>query len=265
MYDPMLAKFWAAHKHKIQYPVFVQPKINGVRLLVDAEGNTCSRRHKPLNVPEEVLEELSAFLPLELDGELYLHGFPLSRISGNARRIVNRKQDLPLEYYIFDFFDPVLIFKDRLQILESCFQVFREQFPVSRIKLVPTTIVHKEKQILSLFERYIEQGYEGGIIRINAPYVQGRTDKLLKHKPWTYVNVLVTSTVEGKGKYKGMLGALVVTKDNWSCNVGSGFVDQDRKEIWENRKRIKGKTIKIKYLELTAYGIPYSPIFVDFK
>ena len=264
MFKPMLAKVYHEHAHKLQFPVLVQPKLNGVRMCVHNK-QVFSRSGKPLNVPAKVLKDLKQLSTLALDGELYAHGAHLDQIRGNAKRLVNTAQDegLQLKYHIFDIYNLKLTAAARLAMLATIAET-------EHIKIVPYHIVKDAANIDVLLEAYLQQGYEGIMIRaFNAPYQQRRTADLLKYKPWRYTTAVITGFIEGKGKYKGMLGALQIISDDpkqqWTCNVGSGFDDLQRQTIWNNRTALLGTKIDLKYLELTSLGNPHGPIFIALK
>ncbi len=268
MFNPMLAHNYLEHKHKIRFPVATQPKLNGVRMIWH-DGTVYSRSGKPLMIPNQLSKQLQELKHLSLDGELYLHGHHLDHIRGNAKRLVSLVQDLDLQFHVYDIFVDNEIytpFKERMEML-------REIPESSHIKLVPTVLAKNDPDIRYLMQEHLNKGYEGVIIRdLDAAYQQKRTNVLLKLKPWFHTLAVVIGFVEGKGKYQGMLGALRIrhgpirpTKTrSWVCNVGGGFTDLQRKEIWENRHKYDGRKICLKYLELTSLGNPHSPIFKGF-
>ena len=63
------------------------------------------------------------------------------------------------------------------------------------------------------------------------------------------VDLFVTNVFEGKGKYKGTLGGVVVEYKGQPVGVGSGFSDIQRKMIWEHPESIVGKLIEVQYFE----------------
>ena len=65
------------------------------------------------------------------------------------------------------------------------------------------------------------------------------------------MDLRVVDVVEGDGRLKGTLGALVVEFKGNTVNVGSGYSDRQRTEIWNNREDIIGRIIEVKYKEIT--------------
>lgn len=261
MIKPMLAKNFKDFQHRINYPVGVQPKLNGLRMISE-HGKVYSRTGKPLQLPPELRHQLKSirkFNKLDLDGELYAHGVPLGRICGNAKRLVSIEQDVALKYHIFDIVEDTPSSRRNAKLIS---------LPTTdQIIIISMSTAHNEKDVMDFLDIYIERGYEGIMVRdLTATYQQKRTGVLLKLKPWHYIKVKITGHKMGTGKYKHMLGAFIVVGKvegkRFMCRVGSGFTDAQRQEYWTDMSSLIGKTITIKYIELTEYNIPYSPIFV---
>jgi len=71
---PMLAKDYKKESHKVEYPCFVQPKLDGMRAL-GYTNKFISRKGKEILNMDHILEELNKLkLNAPLDGELYAHG-----------------------------------------------------------------------------------------------------------------------------------------------------------------------------------------------
>jgi len=86
----------------------------------------------------------------------------------------------------------------------------------------------------------------------DAPYVTGRSDVLIKLKPSQDTEAVILEHVPGKGKYRGVIGALRVrSHDGKSFLIGTGFTDQVRK----NPPPV-GTTITYTYRGLTPTGLP---------
>jgi DNA ligase-1 len=63
----------------------------------------------------------------------------------------------------------------------------------------------------------------------------------------------------------GTLGSLIVRWKGVIFNIGSGFTDKQRQEIWDNKEKYLGKWFTFQYQELTSYGIPRFPTGRGFR
>ena len=101
-----------------------------------------------------------------------------------------------------------------------------------------------------LLNKALSLQQEGIMLNIaDAPYQKKRTTDILKVKKMNTVDLFVTNVFEGKGKYKGTLGGVVVEYKGQPVGVGSGFSDIQRKMIWEHPESIVGKLIEVQYFE----------------
>ncbi len=116
------------------------------------------------------------------------------------------------------------------------------------VKLAPMFIVESAEELLTVTKKLIDEGYEGGMAkRLDAPYVCDRTRAWLKLKPTKTVDMTITGSVEGTGKYLGMLGAWTCVDDGGtSVSVGVGFVDAQRTKFWQEREQMIGRRIEVK-------------------
>jgi DNA ligase-1 len=56
---------------------------------------------------------------------------------------------------------------------------------------------------------------------------------------------------EGTGRLQGTLGAILIDYKGNEVKVGSGYSDQDRKYIWDNKDSLLGRVIEVQYFEET--------------
>lgn len=287
---PLLAHIY--EPHRVTYPCYVQPKLNGIRALYQG-GRFQSRDELPFSV--ELLKHLAepllqTFDPsIILDGELYVHGWPLQRINAAVTPVRQHPTEdtLKVEYHVFDAVDFGKSFSDRLH---------RQNFPsLAQVHKVHTIHCGTETFANELYARFVSDGYEGMMYRLGpCPYTipkqrqwhnttvhtnafgQGTShthirarsgflsDKsnrvwhLLKRKDWQDDEFVCDGYAEGEGKYAGTLGALICkTKSGERFHVGSGLTDSDRDHYWQNVPI--GRLIKVKYLVLSNAGIPLNP------
>jgi len=271
---PLLAHVY--EPHRVTYPCYVQPKLNGVRALYQ-NGRFQSRDGVPF--PAGLLRHLAepllkAFEPrVILDGELYLHGLPLQEILGAVTPVRHEPTELTLkiEYHVFDRMD-----------FEKPFSQRAPYFTEGPIKPVGTWCAPDAAFADMMYADFVSQGYEGMMYRLgDCPYTKPKqafydhalgagtfpskarflSDKdnrcwhLLKRKDWQDDEFLCIGMKVGDGKYAGTLGALVCkTKEGRTFTV-SGFTDIERDTYWENQYPI-GRQIKVKYLVLSTDLIP---------
>ena len=265
MFKPMLAKQFHRHRDKVTFPVLVQPKIDGIRLLWDG-WQTASRTGKDsLTVPPAVLEELNrGWQRWLLDGELYCHReLTFEEISGALRRHSDSPALALIRYWVFDY-PRDLPTHSRFKLLNTKFDRELKQVGGESncpLVLVPTWRADSFEQIDLLQADCLKQGFEGAMIRdYGALYMHKRSDALLKYKKVEQLQVSIIGFKAGKGKHLGRLGALVVMCPNGKeCSVGTGFDDQERETIWANRDKWLGEYVIIEYQEKTKYGVPRFP------
>lgn len=166
-------------------------KIDGVRMLRDDEGNPVSRNGKPLYNLEDVPEWIT-------DAEIYYGNWEDSIHHVRSSKSEVGKVDIEHVYPLFPEADARL----RLGYFVD-----------------PTA-----EQINAALEEVVAAGYEGMVLR----EMDGK-GKLFKVKPKETYDVSVTGMIEGTGKHKGRMGALLTSKGK----VGTGFTDEERERWWE--------------------------------
>ena len=257
-FKPMLAKVYDSETTVLRFPVAVQPKLDGLRLLWD--GVECWSRtgKKSLAVPPRVLQTLrERFCDFPLDGELYAHGLGFEKISSLARNM-SRGQDVSqLLYCVFDR-PGAGTFAERCADLWVAEQDARRTLS-DGVSFVVTARAADLMSLQALMERFISEGYEGCMIRdLSSLYEHKRTSSLLKWKRVRKERAVVTGVYAGEGKHEGRIGGLHVQQvcSLWYCDVGTGLSDEERERgagWWI------GREIEIGFQELSKYGVPRFP------
>lgn len=116
----------------------------------------------------------------------------------------------------------------------------------------------------------IEHGEEGVMINIlNARYEFKRSNNLLKVKKMNDIDLPILDFEEGTNRHTGKLGAIITEYKGCKLKVGSGFSDELRKEIWNNKEDYRGLTMVVQYFEETTNqqgGLSLRfPVFLDFR
>lgn len=254
-------------------PFICQPKLDGerCRALVTSWVNTKTDKVKLVSselnifnsVPliSEALVRLSNKLStnVELDGELYVHGWDFNEIHSVVSRKVNlHPQHSLMEFHVFDFVDLKLPQAKRLLDAEELVKLCDSP----RVKLVPRFIAWTFDEVLKCYEKFLVMGYEGIIVRnFEAPYIRRRSLFVSKFKPKKTDVYRIVGFVEERDKYgnpKNRLGALVCQGDDYETfTVGSGLTDEERIGFWKNREGLTLLDCKVSYQHLTAKrGVP---------
>jgi DNA ligase-1 len=284
--EPMLAAKWEPDKTRLDFPVGIQPKIDGIRCLARKTGSNLIRyrsrgnREYPHFNPQfdTELDNFFSFLPnagVELDGEMYIHGIDFSLLSSIVRNEKTPHSRLPeLIYYIFDFntSDP-LPYESRYAVLCSSMKRYLESgYTATRFLIVPTHFISSRDEIINCQKYYIENGYEGAMIRKLANgategrklecalYKSGRSNNLLKVKTFIDEECIIIRVEDAKGTEAG--AALLVVRDirNNELTLRPSATFDNRREWLINPNLVINKRATIVYQELSAYNVPRFPV-----
>lgn len=201
-----------------------------------------------------------------LDGELYKHGKSLQQISGAVRK---EKESTPwLEYYIYDVMIPDMIFEERLKILNEIKEELELDFQPERewnenelkFQMVPHEKVTGWNAIKKLHDAYVEEGWEGCVIRDpNKAYkFGGRGSEMIKVKMYQDAEFEITGLSEGL-REEDMCFTLV-TDDGIEFKakpMGSRELKQQYREDLDN---LIGKMATVKFFYLSDEGTPLQPV-----
>jgi DNA ligase 1 len=266
-FEPMLAAKWEDYKDKIQYPIFSQPKLDGIRCIVTKDG-MFSRNGKPIisapHIFESMVELFDENPNLIFDGELYADKFAndFNKIVSLVKRTKPTPSDLAeckkvIKYHIYDFPSHDGTFFERFRAL------YGVKLP-STCEFVTTHPVENEADVMDLYGKYVEQGYEGQMLRLNGKYENKRSKTLMKHKSFVDEEFTILDIVEGEGNRTGTAGFMrFQTSDGkpFKSNIKGTF--EETAEMLKNRNELIGKQATIKYFNLTPDGIPRFPFVIN--
>jgi len=309
LHDVSKANNW---RH-INYPCFIQPKINGTHFVVvqhpelpihkmvidgkkvDTHFDWYSRGLESFAPQDHIMAELYPPLlkrpGLHVTGELWIEGAHLQDISGSARRIKDktskskRKEAVKQEFHIFDVFyihEATMPFEERNAIIEEIFEEMSssELGPPVWCHRVPTYEVDDKKQLMTLYDSFIDENYEGGVIRnSDSPYEVGvdkakRSYTTLKIKPREDDEFEIVGFEDGdKGKDKGAIKWVCKTDKDDEFNATPNWTYEIRyaafKALKKNKKwfedNIKGQMATISSSEKSKDGKPQQPKFLQFR
>lgn len=271
-FEPMLASKWEDSKDKITYPIFSQPKLDGIRCIVTSEG-MFSRNGKPIISAPHIFESLKPLFEvmpdLIFDGELYADKFAndFNKIVSLVKKTKPTDADLKeskknIQYWIYDLPNDSLTFGDRCDRLHDLFENYNA-FNKHCVE-VETHICNDEDEVMGLYEEYVEKGFEGQMLRLDRKYENKRSKSLMKHKSFVDEEYTILDIVEGEGNRTGTAGYMVFETENgdrFKSNVKGSW--EETAEMLKNKKKLIGKEATIKYFNLTPAGIPRFPFVTN--
>lgn len=268
-FEPMLATKWEDRKDKVEYPVYSQPKLDGIRCIVTVDGMFSRNGKEIVSAPHirQSLDNLFRENPdLILDGELYADKYAndfntiVSLVKKTKPAADDLKQsELNIEYHIYDLPGYGGHFADRYFEL----QVLEDAFVGTRCKIVPTYILVSEEEVQTRYLEYVEAGYEGQMIRTNGLYENKRSKTLMKHKSFQDREFTILGIYEGEGNKTGTVGYMTFEIEGKPFRSNVKCTREQGAKIWEQRESLIGKTATVKYFELTPGGIPRFPYVIN--
>lgn len=281
MFRPLLAA--ELDFEKLRYPVVVSPKLDGIRA-VNLNGELLSRTLKP--IPNWRVRDKFRHL-FWLDGELIV-GDPAAKDC--YRQTVSRVMTIEGEpsdvrYFVFDHVqNPSEGFSSRHALIPK--EISQD------LVILPQHQANSLAELLTLEEHYLNQGYEGCIVRsMDGRYKYGRSTVnegiMLKLKRFTDAEAKVIGfeelmhnandpDLDERGYTKrsshmenqvpmNTLGALVCEMDGVQFKIGTGFTQEDRDMIWQNRAVILGQLVRFKYFRVGMKDAPRHPVFLGWR
>ncbi len=264
VFECMLADDSKKHEKKLVGDVLIEPKLDGVRVVVICdvdkdEVKLFSRNGKELlNFPEinkqfdEMLDQMSE--SMVFDGEVMSDDFQ------TLMREIHRKGGAKTKDAKLNLFDcmPLYNFQDG-----SCVDPITERKKwldgytfgpnINLVEHVRMNLDDDEgqKQFADYNKMCIDRGFEGIMVKpVNGIYECKRSTGWLKVKPFIEVSLKVIDVEEGTGRNAGKLGALVVEGTDMDkfikTNVGSGLTDTDRDTFWKSKDKLIGQIVEVR-------------------
>ena len=266
-FKPMLAKDWNEEKHRVQYPVYSQPKLDGIRCIVKSDG-MWTRNGKPILSAPHIFDSMKPLFEsdpdLIFDGELYADKFAndFNAIVSLVKKTKPTASDLKasaesIQYHIYDLPSCDSVFSKRSE------ELYKLDLP-NCCKRVDTYHVEDEDMLMDLYSEYVTVGYEGQMIRLDKEYESKRSKSLLKHKSFIDEEYTILDVVEGEGNKTGMVGSFVFqNSDGKQFNAAPKYNWDECKALWKNRDSLIGKMATVKYFNLTPDNVPRFPYVIN--
>lgn len=259
---PMLAHAFDKFSHKITFPCYIQPKLDGYRMIYNHDTNDMiTRNNKKYKILYDTnLHKELKKIKLVLDGELYIHDPDYAFENyGVLRKKELKQEDISkvdgIKYYVFDIISDK-IFEERLKIIQT-FDKYKYIIPVKTYTCLSRQDIDKYHKI------FLECGYEGSMVRNKtSKYTNSRSYDLLKYKNFDDDEfVVVGFGYESKFSDDNMKPVIwkCVTTSGKEFDVQSKGTRQERDLLYKYGKSYIGKFLSVKFFGYTDEGIPRFP------
>jgi DNA ligase-1 len=250
---------------------YSQPKLDGIRCIARIDG-LWSRAGKEIVAVPHIEEALKGFFEKYpdaiLDGELYNHDLKddFNKITSLVRKTKPTAEDIAeakqlVQYHTYDVVEVPeevedVLFIDRWKWLRS--QKFN-----TFVKVVNTDIISHREKLDAIYGEYLQDGYEGQMIRKNTVYEQNKRSKsLIKRKEFLTDEFPVVAVEEGKGNWSGHIKRFILALPG-GTQFGAGVrgTQETMATMFESKEVPSWATLR--YFTPTPDGIPRFPVVID--
>jgi len=281
---PMLA--YPVNKKPIDYsePVFMQPKLDGVRCVIQLElvehgsdeyasgfgmaVKAYSRTGKEWKNIDHILKQLKPFFKkypyVILDGELYNHDFKdnFEQIISMVRKTkptdeARAESAENVQFHCYDIIDEKLPFNQRIDFINSALMLTGDSIDIVDTHWLEQEIDTKIRHVINM-----DHGYEGSIVRTNEVYQCKRSHSLRKIKDFHDAEATIIGWVEGKGKRIGTIGKFLAV-DSDGNEFGMPVMDKFKylQDNFVAMQGFVGQEATFTYFERTKANSYRHPLF----
>ena len=271
---PMLAHPFAKRKHNIDYPAIVQRKFDGVRCLAilkdDGTVSLMSRKGKEFPHMNHIRKDIAANnsdTTLILDGELYSDTLSFHVLVGLVKRVTlkegNDEQMLQVSLRVYD----CIKLNEEPGFQQRHEMIAQVTSGASCLSLVENFAVNSEREVHEAQARFVEEGYEGAMVRnITGAYAIGkRSANLQKVKTFLDGEYEIVGFNQASGNDIGTVIWVCKTLEGNQFNVRPRGTREVKREQYQNGDSYIGRQLTVRYQELTDDGVPRFPVGIAIR
>ena len=278
---PMLANKFKKQKGKLTnlYPVNGQRKFDGVRCIAQIEDDgsvsLISRSNTPFHHLDHIRKAIAKLKNVpddfRFDGELYADpkdiGFQEATglIGRETLKFGDKDKQKFIKYRLYDSYNPHNVEKgyfDRHKELEQILTTA----PSDSLILTENFSIPKEEDVAKLHSQFIQEGYEGLMVRTDSPYrVDKRAFQLLKYKDFDDAEFEVIDYKEGQGDDVGTVVWRCITERGEPFWVRPRGTRATRAKWFQNGDKHIGSDLTVRYFGLTDDKKPRFPVGIAIR
>ena len=264
---PQLAKDYFKEKKKVLYgkdKIVVQAKLDGMRCLAFVKANgevkLISRAGKPIENMMHIEKELSQLgIDIILDGELYVFGENFQTNMSYVKKYYEGKSER-IVFNVYDVYDDVLPYIERTKVLSLVNS--------PSVQRLPYFEVYNEDEVVSYFEQFVREGYEGLMVKISKSGYKSnaRVSELLKYKKFIDIQLPILDVIpaDQRPDWGIPIYHWVGAKDN-ILKSNTKMSHEQRIDLLTNKEEYIGKMGEVRFFEYSDYGVPRFPVTVGIR
>lgn len=266
-FTPMKCQDYKDFANKVRFPGYAQYKLNGLRSLINEDGECLSKAGEVYKLPAH-WTQIPSFIQNELgqplDGEVFagLGVFSLQVINGAWKKYKPGITE-QLKYYVYDIPVPDIPFEKRVVLLEQLAECIVQLGLQDLIHVVHSEYIENQEQLDAFYAKALADKAEGLVWRnADGIYEFGkRSYDVIKRKPRATMEVKVTGMEIDKNGDGVLTG---ITKDD---KIVEFLMRKDSHPTINYRKAdnaslLIGQFVEIEYEELSDAGVPTKPVGV---
>lgn len=270
-------------EQKLVFPMHVSEKLDGVMadLYKDGDGvyHIRTRQGKPIPSMRWFVDKMQdidfLYENKHIIGELYTdYGLPrvanFNKISGRVRQ--EQEQATELCLHVFDTYNEkdTVPFRSRLEDIRDILDAAEEYGFLQEVPQIGT--VNDIEELMRVFGEYMKDhpDAEGIVARPLdgevSYYKVGRSYGFIKLVPKPTVDLVIKFIEEAKGELQGYAGKVICEYNGQDIAIGLGSITHDiRRDMWLNHLAYIGRTVEVKYKDITESGVMRMPVVSRFR
>lgn len=266
---------------KLEFPMHVSEKLDGVMadLYKDNNGeyHIRTRQGKPIPSMQWLVNRMKSedilFCNEHIIGELY-HNYGLPRvanfnkISGRVRQ--EQEQATEIRFHVFDVYDEKSEASFRGRLDDICRVIYADDGSLQDVPQI--CVVNNIEGLMKVFDKYMKDhpDAEGIVARPLdgevSYYKTGRSYGFIKIVPKPTVDLVIESIEEAKGELQGYAGKVICKYNGQDIAIGLGSITHNiRRDMWLNHLAYIGRTVEVKYKDITEAGVMRMPVVSRFR
>lgn len=236
-------------------------KINGTNCGIIG-GQCISRQGKPFSNMNHIIEEINqlGLNNMYVNGELVRNNFDNIPDDENFQKsisIINSdiadKTDIHFIFYEVLTLEEFHKGKSKIKYKNRLKEYFELENKIKELGLKYIHFINHfysgtdKSEIQKWLDYANSHNMEGLMLNKDTYWENKRNNGILKVKSFKTCDIRCVGVEEGEGKYTGTLGKIVCNYKGYELRVGSGFTDEQRKNLWTHAEVVIDKIVTIQY------------------